>query len=255
MEKSESDKLESDIQTRIIDSSSEDKKQILSGDASRLAFLIFIYMVQGASFGFLMRSLSVILNKNLSKTDVGIISFWSFPYNVKFLISPLVETKYFKFLGKRRSWIVPTLIISGLAMLYLSENIHFYIDNKWIYTLLFTFMIIFLCNAIQDISVDGWSVTMVKEENLSNAATSQMIGLRFGGFLSTSVYYALSSVEFCNQFIYSTNKAEPVLNEELFFKIWGLLVMLIAMYVLIFANEKNDTGVKNTFNCKRNVLK
>ena len=153
-------------------------------------------MVQGASFGFLMRSLSVILNKNLSTTEVGIISFCSFPYNVKFLLSPLVETKYFKFLGKRRSWIVPTLILSGLTMLYLSQNIYYYIENRCVYTLLFTFMLIFVCNATQDISVDGWSVTMVKEENLSHAATSQMIGLRLGGFLSTSVYYALSSTEF-----------------------------------------------------------
>ena len=106
--------------------------------------------------------------------------------------------------------------------------------------MLFSFMSIFMCWALQDISIDGWSVTLVKEENLSNAATSQMIGMKFGAFLSTSVYYALTSLNFWNQFIYFTKRNEPILNESLYFKIWGVLMLLIALYVITFSDEKND---------------
>ena len=115
-----------------------------------------------------------------------------------------------------------------------------YFENKWVYTLLWLFSSVLLMLAIQDIAVDGWWVTMVKEENLSNAATAQIIGIRTGSFLSYSLYFALNSVEFWNNYIYFTKQSEPILNESNYLMYGAFFIFAISLYTLIFSNEKND---------------
>jgi hypothetical protein len=61
-------------------------------------------------------------------------------------------------------------------------------------TAIFTVMV-FLC-ATQDIAVDGWALTLLKEENKTYASTAQTIGLNTGYFMSFTVFLALNSAEF-----------------------------------------------------------
>lgn len=61
-------------------------------------------------------------------------------------------------------------------------------------TIIFTVMV-FLC-ATQDIAVDGWALTLLKEENKTYASTAQTIGLNTGYFMSFTVFLALNSAEF-----------------------------------------------------------
>ena len=212
----------------------------LKGDVSRLLFLTILYLIQGVSFGFLMNTLPIMLKKNFDYTSIGIISFCSFPYNIKFLFSPIVDTKYFKMLGKRRSWIIPTQILAGVVMYYLADNIYSLIEEKRVYSITFAFGMIFFCCALQDISVDGWSVTMVKDENSSWAAATQMIGIKVGVFASTTLYLALNSTAFCNHYIFSTPQKDPLLNEANYLKTWSILIMFIAVYTLLMHSEHDD---------------
>lgn len=61
-----------------------------------------------------------------------------------------------------------------------------------------------------------------------------------GIFLSTSVYFALNSVDFCNDYIYAVPHELPVLSESNFFRIWGFYVIAIAAYTAVFSSEKHD---------------
>jgi hypothetical protein len=182
--------------SKVLETIDPEQGMWLKGDVSRLLFLTILYLIQGVSFGFLMNTLPIMLKKNFDYTSIGIISFCSFPYNIKFLFSPIVDTKYFKMLGKRRSWIIPTQILAGVVMYYLADNIYSLIEEKRVYSITFAFGMIFFCCALQDISVDGWSVTMVKDENSSWAAATQMIGIKVGVFASTTLYLALNSTAF-----------------------------------------------------------
>ena len=88
------------------------------GDATRLLLLIILYTVQGASFGFLLETLPIMLKKHFTYTQIGIISFCALPFSFKFLFSPIIETQYIRWLGRRRTWIIPgQLIAAGILFL------------------------------------------------------------------------------------------------------------------------------------------
>lgn len=83
---------------------------IFKGDGSRIFLLLILYMVQGVPMGFLSVTLPVILKKYFTYTELGIIALCPFAYKIKFLFSVVVDTKYIRWIGKRRTWIIPTQI-------------------------------------------------------------------------------------------------------------------------------------------------
>lgn len=113
------------------------------------------------------------LKKHFTYSELGIISLCSFPYYTKPLIAPIVDGKYIKWFGKRKTWIVSTQILTGLSMLFLAANIDEFVESRRVYTIAITFSVIMFCLSVQDIAIDGWCITMVKEENQPLTASVQ----------------------------------------------------------------------------------
>ena len=141
------------------------------------------------------------------------------------LLNPFVDTYYFKWLGKKRSWIVPTQILIAGINFYISKNLDKFIEDKRYFTIALMFFLIILLLVLQDIAIDGWCLTIVKKENLDNASLTQTIGVQCGMFIGTTLFYALNSLEFCNNYIYSTKQDDPILNESKFFMFWGYFIL------------------------------
>ena len=202
--------------------------------------MIFLYVSQGVAIGFVKVPLPILFKKHFNYIEIGIISYWTLPYIIKFLFAPFVDSLFIKMLGKRKSWIVPSQIISAVLLYLLSFNLESFIENKQIYFITLSLFIIILCWAIQDIAVDGWWVTIVKPENLAYTGSAQLIGLEIGSFISTTVFIALSSVEFCNKYIYRNTQTEPILNEINYMQGWAIIFLCMAIYILLFSTESND---------------
>jgi MFS transporter, PAT family, solute carrier family 33 (acetyl-CoA transportor), member 1 len=166
----------------------------------------------------------------------------------------LVDNKYFECIGKRRSWIIPAQLLAGLMMYYMGCNFDEIMQEKSLLKITSIFAIVFFCLSIQDIAVDAWSITIVKEENLSYSSTCQNIGLSMGMFISTTMYFALNSIELCNSYIRpfyvdpeilnSTDETNPylipIMNEVIFMKGWGVLIIIVSIYVLLMHSEEDD---------------
>lgn len=231
---------------------SDKKSGYFNGDQYRLLLLVILYLIQGIPIGFFEITMPIMLNKNYTLTQIGVISLCSMPFRVKFLIAPIVDTLYWNKLGKRRTWIVPTQILGGIFIFLLAINFESIVSNYSEVVVMLSFGLIFICFAIQDIAVDGWAVTIVKEENLNYASTSQNVGIMAGVFLSTTVYFAFNSVNFCNSYIrpFYVNPEElhdtegpystPMVNEIEFMFGWGIIAILVALYTLLFHSEKDD---------------
>ena len=99
-----------DINKKLVNGN---KKQIehVQRDSLRLLFLILLYSAQGFAFGFLDVTMPVFLKRHFTYSEIGIISWSCLPFSVKFLFAPFVDTYFFKWLGKKRSWIVPTQLL------------------------------------------------------------------------------------------------------------------------------------------------
>lgn len=179
-------------------------KSNLKGDYMSIFILLFLYILQGIPLG-LAGSLPMILqNRKVSYAQQAVFSFVNWPFSVKLIWAPIVDSLYSNKFGRRKSWLVPTQYLIGIAMIVISYYINSLIGDDqllntesstfnsfntdqinltssssseeikeepihkpqiYLLTLCF-FFINFLC-ATQDIAVDGWALTMLSRRNVS----------------------------------------------------------------------------------------
>jgi hypothetical protein len=122
--------------------------------------LIFLYSLQGFVIGLFLETIQIRLKKDFSFSEVGIFLLCSYPFSLKVLWSPIVDTYYIKSLGLRRTWALFSQLIVSALLYYLSLNINFLIESKKIYGLSFICFVIKFFIATQDIAIDGWANTL-----------------------------------------------------------------------------------------------
>jgi PAT family acetyl-CoA transporter-like MFS transporter 1 len=89
----------------------------------KIFLLIYLFFLQNLPTG-LVNSLPLILIVNhVSYSDIGTFSLMMWPFLLRILWAPFVDAVYFKRFGRRRSWIIPTTLVSGCVMLTLSDYI------------------------------------------------------------------------------------------------------------------------------------
>lgn len=145
--------LRSSSDTSFFDLPRQDRRNFL--------LLIFLYFLQGVPIGLALGSVPIILKKHLSYSQVGIFSLAAYPYSLKLLWSPIVDAVWSPVLGRRKSWILPMQMCSGIGMIYLGSRIKQMMVSAgaedgsgiWGFTW-WWFFLVFLC-ATQDIAVDG----------------------------------------------------------------------------------------------------
>ena len=79
----------------------------LSGDKLHVVVLFFLYCLQGIPLG-LKSSIPLILTmKGTPYTQQATFSISSYPFSMKVLWAPLVDSIFWSKFGKRKSWLVP----------------------------------------------------------------------------------------------------------------------------------------------------
>ena len=126
------------------------------------------------------------------------------PYSFKVFWAPLVELYYFEKIGKRKSWVVPTQLVGCCILFYLSFYIVEMLLEKQVYKLTGFLILNTFVITCQDIAVDSWAVEILHPSNSSYASASQSVGQSLGKIMSTTVFIALNSIEFCNKWIFET---------------------------------------------------
>lgn len=203
-----------------------------------------IDLLQGIPIGLCFGSIPFLLKAKLSYSQIAIFSLSSWPYSLKLLWSPIVDAVYTPKLGRRKSWIVPIQILTGILFYFLGNNIDAMMsaDHVPIYALTYSFLTtIFFC-ATQDIAVDGWALTLLSKESLSYASTAQTIGLNCGYFLSFTVFLSFNSSEFSNKYLRSVPQELGVLQLGSYMRFWSVMYMVVTAY-LVFC--KRETDVKD----------
>jgi hypothetical protein len=111
------------------------------------------------------------------------------------------------------------------------------LEAKAVYPLTAAFTLMIFVITCQDIAVDSWAVEILHPSNTSYASTCQSVGQRVGVFISTSLFIALHSVEFCNNYIYLVSQTEPVLTLRGFMMGWSQFQLIITFYIALFVKE------------------
>lgn len=143
--------------------------------ARKLALLSALYMAQGLPFGFQATALPVFLReRGLSLVAVGFAGALSLPWVCKALWAPLVDRYGSDRFGRRRSWLVPLLLLLVLAC-GLTALVHDHLP-----ALLALVFVLNLLAATQDIAVDGLAVDLLAPEELGLGNAAQVCGYKLG---------------------------------------------------------------------------
>lgn len=130
-------------------------------DRRNFLLLVLLYFLQGIPMGLAGGSVPFLLKSHLSYSQIGVYSLATYPYSLKLLWSPIVDAWWSAKVGRRKSWILPIQMLSGLGMLWLGAGAQQMMEKAgedngagiWGFTG-WWFALVFMC-ATQDIAVDG----------------------------------------------------------------------------------------------------
>ncbi|KAJ0161568.1 putative membrane protein [Colletotrichum tanaceti] len=233
-------------------------------DQRNFLVLVLLYFLQGVPMGLAGGSVPFLMKDHMSYSEIGIFSLASYPYSLKLLWSPIVDAVWSPKVGRRKSWILPIQLLSGLGMLWLGSTVENMMANTgkpggptvWSFTG-WWFFLVFMC-ATQDIAVDGWALTLLTPGNVSYASTAQTVGLTAGHFLSYTVFLAFNSKDFANRYFRSSPLDQGLMSLGGYLTFWGWAYIAITIGLSFFKREektKNEDGIWDVYKIMWGVLK
>jgi len=95
----------------------------LEGDKLHVLILLFLYCLQGIPLG-LRSSIPLILSKKgVSYSEQAEFTISAYPFSMKVLWAPIIDSLYLSRFGRRKSWLVPVQYLIGITMLISSQYV------------------------------------------------------------------------------------------------------------------------------------
>jgi len=238
-------------------------------DKWSLLLLLLLYTLQGIPMG-LAGSIPLILqNKHVSYSQQAIFSLVSWPFSLKLLWAPIVDSIYSPSLGRRKSWLIAMQLVASVLLLASSSMVDGLLGGPLVATtpsehhphssmqavpppnvtaLTILFLVLYFLLATQDIAVDGWALTMLSRKRVGYASTANTVGQNLGYFIAYFVFLALYSPEFCIKYLPSSFLSSPtegLITLGGFMGFFGWVFLLTTLGVWIGKKEqpeRHDNG-------------
>eukprot|EP00102_Acyrthosiphon_pisum_P021756 XP_016658966.1 PREDICTED: acetyl-coenzyme A transporter 1 isoform X2 [Acyrthosiphon pisum] len=146
-------------------------------------------------------------------------------------------------MGRRKSWLIPVQYLMGACFIYMASNIDEWLPETRkpdILKLVYAFFFMGMLTATLDIVVDGWSLTMLKRNNVGYASTCNSTGLVMGIMISYIFSVLLTSEDFSNKYLRIMPDVGGVFTLKSLLYAWGVLFTLITTLIAIFKKEKDN---------------
>jgi MFS transporter, PAT family, solute carrier family 33 (acetyl-CoA transportor), member 1 len=189
-------------------------------------------------------SIPMIMKENgASYQSLSLFSLVSLPFSLKLLWAPLVDSLYIPGIGRRKTWLLPVQFICGFVMIYGSLHINDWVQNTShdkelsqinANKLTLFFLLLYFLMATQDITVDGWALTMLSRQNVSYASTCNALGQVLGLFLANQGFIVLSDPSWCQRVL---GLAHPLIDLSSFMCFWGGVFIVLTLLVMFFKTE------------------
>lgn len=245
----------------------KDEPPMLPSDYSACLILLLLYTLQGVPMG-LSASVPILLRDlNVSYTDIGTFSLCSWPFALKLLWAPIVDSVYNPKWGRRKTWFVPTQLLAGALFIWAgrSENVDTMMGSHDtppdIPMLTAIFFAMYFLMATQDIAVDGWALTMLSPAHVEKGSTMNSVGQNLGSFLGFIGFLGLNTPDVCNKYFRTEPSTEPLVTLGLFLSFFGWALLITTISVAVFRPEADDghadqeMGLSETYKTVWQVLK
>ena len=104
-------------------------KKLWQKDGRAIIFLLFLYVLQGLTLGLNYAIPLFLTNKGITYEQQAIFSLTFWPFSLKLLWAPFVDSLYIKSFGRRKSWLLPTQYLIGIFMFFISIKVDNWMDN------------------------------------------------------------------------------------------------------------------------------
>jgi PAT family acetyl-CoA transporter-like MFS transporter 1 len=95
----------------------------MNKDFFNIIFLIFLYVLQCVPLGLISSLPYIFTTYKISYSQQASFSFALWPFSLKLLWAPIVDSIYVKSFGRRRSWLIPIQYLIGFYMVYFSSYV------------------------------------------------------------------------------------------------------------------------------------
>ena len=227
-------------------------------DRMSMAILLLLYTLQGIPMG-LSGSIPLIMKeRGVTYEGLSLFSLVSVPFSLKLFWAPLVDSMYFKSVGRRKTWLIPVQILTGVVMLVAAPYVDAWMGHPLdgaasggadggeedvagpqVAVLTGFFLFLYFLMATQDIVVDGWALTMLSRENVGYASICNSIGQSFGFFLANQGFIALSDATWCHRYL-GTDEGQSFATLSGFMTICGWVFVILTVLITVFKTERPD---------------
>ena len=219
----------------------------------RICLIVLLYFLQGIIVGFLGSVPIFLASNNASWAQQGTLNWVHYPFSLKILWAPIIDSIYLRRCGRPLTWLIPIQFFVGLILCLLSFYIKSLIDHLQLSVL--TVILFFLCFLIasQDIAVDGWSIALFNAINPQWSSTCQIIGQMTGAFVGSSLLMIFESTKFSNDYIRRPlslpHQPYGLISLKEFTFFWGLIFIAVSLIMLValctrICKRKADVNVE-----------
>ena len=188
----------------------QQKIRLAASSSSSLAASSHIALQAGAAAAAVDPALAARAAARLSYKANAIFALCSWPFSLKLLWAPLVDSCFVQGFGRRKSWLVPVQALAGILMVLGSGFVerqlglgngtgggmhHTVGESINVKGVTAFFFALYFLMATQDIAVDGWALTMLSKKNRGRGPVCNSIGQNIGYFLSFVGFLALNDAE------------------------------------------------------------
>lgn len=85
----------------------EVQKSSIKKDLWNIIFLMFLYFLQMIPIGLTGALPYILSSRHVSYSDQGTFSFAFWPFSLKLLWAPIVDSLFIRKFGRRKSWLIP----------------------------------------------------------------------------------------------------------------------------------------------------
>lgn len=209
----------------------------------RLFTLCILYFAQGFPWGFMLTALiSFLASKGLTMVESGQLTAMAYlPWTFKLFWGPLIDSFGYRYMGKRRPWIIfaqSGMLVTLLIMCFIGDLLNNLYLLGWMFFLHNCFA------SLQDVSCDGLAVDILEpdEQGTVNGSMwgAKVIGTGFGAGVMATV-------------LNSYGLTITILSQALLM----LIIMLVPLLIKERPNEKrfpwskdnvkinNDSNIQN----------
>lgn len=100
-------------------------------DLKNIVLVYLLYALQGVPFGLLMSLPLILSSRKVSYADQGTLSFASWPYAIKILWAPFVDSFYIERIGRRKSWIVTIQLLLSVVSFASGDYLSKILSADW----------------------------------------------------------------------------------------------------------------------------